>query len=430
MAVAQNSKPLFHKTIESMKPKDDDKADIGENRGLRVTCGATGKKSFFYRYRHPVTGNLVQMQLGIFPAMTLDQARIKLKDLKQIRHLGRCPATEAKEQLNLEKIKIEQEAAKDKFTVTDLVELYLTQYIEDRRLPNGTVIQGARKPKGQSEVRRTLYGDAVKVLGGKAAAEVSRQNIIDMVMAIVERGANVQAGNVLRELTACYDYAIGLGRFDDDFINPALQAKTSLKRTKIKLTASKGDRVLSDTELTMLLKWLPGSGYSGPIKNVIRMTLWTGCRTGEICPALWKDVDLDKGIYHIKESKTDVSREVQLPQQAVEFLKYLRLSTDSCLFPSFVTKEPIQQKLLTETAWRLRQEKRMIDIAPWTPHDLRRTVRTGLARLQCPSDVAEAVLGHAPKGIEGTYNLHRYSAECKHWLQVWADHLDKLISAS
>lgn len=428
MTGAQSIKPLSHRAIETMKPKDKDKADIGENRGLRVTCGASGKKSFFYRYRHPITNKLVQMQLGIFPSMTLEQARTRLRELKQIRHLGRCPATEAKEQLVIAKDNSEQELVSCIFTVTDLVELYLTQYIEDRRLPNGNVIQGARKPKGQSEVRRTLYGDAVKVLGDRSAAEVSRQNIVDMIMAIVARGANVQAGNVLRELSACYEYAIGLGRFDDNFINPALQAKSSLKRTKVKLTCNKGDRVLDDNELTQLLKWLPGSGYSDPQKNVIRMTLWTGCRTGEVCPALWTDVDLDKGVYYIKESKTDVSREVQLPQQAVEFLRHLRLSTGYCLFPSVLTKEPIPQKLLTETAWRLRQENKMIDIAPWTPHDLRRTVRTGLARLQCPSDVAEAVLGHGPKGIEGTYNLHRYSAECKQWLQVWADHLDSLIA--
>jgi len=41
--------------------------------------------------------------------------------------------------------------------------------------------------------------------------------------------------------------------------------------------------------------------------------------------------------------------------------------------------------------------------------------------------VAEAVLGHSRKGIEGTYDLHRYEAECRQWLQKWADHLDALI---
>lgn len=47
----------------------------------------------------------------------------------------------------------------------------------------------------------------------------------------------------------------------------------------------------------------------------------------------------------------------------------------------------------------------------WNPHDLRRTLRTNLSRLGCPADIAEAVLGHSKKGIEGTYNLHTYERE-------------------
>lgn len=69
----------------------------------------------------------------------------------------------------------------------------------------------------------------------------------------------------------------------------------------------------------------------------------------------------------------------------------------------------------------------MLDIPHWTPHDLRRTVRTGLSRLQCPNEIAEAVLGHTRGGVEGIYNLYKYDAECRKWLQVWADYLDGLI---
>ena len=42
-------------------------------------------------------------------------------------------------------------------TVEDLVEFYLTKYIEDRQV-NGKQIFGARNKKGQDETRRTLYG--------------------------------------------------------------------------------------------------------------------------------------------------------------------------------------------------------------------------------------------------------------------------------
>ena len=178
-----------------------------------------------------------------------------------------------------------------------------------------------------------------------------------------------------------------------------------------------------------MLEWLPGSGYTATQKHVLRFTLWTGCRTGEVCNAAWRDIDLEKQTFHIRESKTEVERYVQLPRQAVEFLTTLRLTTGDYLFPSQKTRLPIQQKQLTEQAWRIRRNNSMVDLPAWTPHDLRRTVRTGLSRLQCPNEVAEAVLGHSRRGIEGTYDLHRYEAECRQWLQQWADHLDLLVGS-
>jgi len=99
----------------------------------------------------------------------------------------------------------------------------------------------------------------------------------------------------------------------------------------------------------------------------------------------------------------------------------------------------LQQKSLTETKWHIKNpdkvkggrfykpEQLWLDsIKDWSPHDLRRSVRTGLSRLGCRSEVAEAALGHSRKGIEGTYDLHSYEQECREWLQRWADHMDAL----
>ena len=44
-------------------------------------------------------------------------------------------------------------------------------------------------------------------------------------------------------------------------------------------------------------------------------------------------------------------------------------------------------------------------------HDLRRTTRTGLARLRVPESTAERVLGHTQRGIERHYNMHHYADE-------------------
>ena len=89
----QNNKPLSFRAIDSMKTVSKDLSDVGENRGLRVSCGAAGTKSFYYRYKSPLTGKLLQMKLGTFPVMSLSKARQKLELLKSIRKSGRCPAT-------------------------------------------------------------------------------------------------------------------------------------------------------------------------------------------------------------------------------------------------------------------------------------------------------------------------------------------------
>lgn len=115
---------------------------------------------------------------------------------------------------------------------------------------------------------------------------------------------------------------------------------------------------------------------------------------------------------------------MQLSNQAVKFLKILKLTTSDYLFPSIKGKKPLQQKQLTEQAWRLRTDGRMLDIETWSPHDLRLTVRTGVSRLGCTNEVAEAFLGIRVVELRG---LMICTSMKKSVLIGWADHLDGLL---
>lgn len=351
MAGKQEAKPLSFKAIEMMKPGDKDKADIVRNRDLRVSCGTTGVKSFFNRYMSPVTGKLAQVKIGNFPQTSLAAARLKLNELKLLRQEGRCPASELKQEKQLRAIEAEQVKVPE-LTVQGLVELYLTERIEDRKTKDGKIIPGARKKKGQDEVRRTLYADAVDKLGNRNAAEITCNDVITLINGIVARGAKVQAGNVLRELSLAYEFAIGLGRFDASFANPALLVKSSLRQTRIKLTNNRGTRVLSEAELKKFFQWLPGSAFSPTIKNVLRLTLWTGCRTGEVCNMAWKDVDLDKGTIHLRETKTGVERYMAIAPKFY-LLRELRVfMRQSAYSKSYILRYP--EEALAETIGLLR----------------------------------------------------------------------------
>ena len=69
-------------------------------------------------------------------------------------------------------------------------------------------------------------------------------------------------------------------------------------------------------------------------------------------------------------------------------------------------------------------------IADWRIHDLRRTMATGLEKLQIPLQVVEAALGHtsgSKGGIVGVYQRHTYADEKRAALQAWGAHVANLV---
>jgi hypothetical protein len=72
-------------------------------------------------------------------------------------------------------------------------------------------------------------------------------------------------------------------------------------------------------------------------------------------------------------------------------------------------------RTLKAMARRRGEDHHAVDLPEWVNHDLRRTVRSGLWALRVPHNVAEAILAYRPPGIVGTYHLHEYEDEPKHW---------------
>ena len=69
-------------------------------------------------------------------------------------------------------------------------------------------------------------------------------------------------------------------------------------------------------------------------------------------------------------------------------------------------------------------------IEPWSIHDLRRTVATGLQRLGVRLEVTEAVLNHisgSRGGIAGVYQRHDWAAEKRAALDAWAAHVISVV---
>lgn len=235
------------------------------------------------------------------------------------------------------------------------------------------------------------------------------------------------ATQLLSRVRCAYAHAIEQGRLPDDVLPPTLGIKGAPQVRR--------KRVLNDAELATFLKWLPHSPYSRTVREALSLVLLTGCRSGEVVAALWRDMDLDRGVWTIRETKNGEPHDVMLPRQAVELLKSRQGMDQLHVFPSPQAGRHVAQKALGFAQYYARQSdgdkppRDPIEV-PWTVHDLRRTVATGLAKLGCPRVVQDRILNHVDSSVSAIYDQHRYDAEARTWLQKWADHLEALSASN
>ena len=379
-----------------------------DHPGLRVRR-TNAARVFFYRYRTS-DGALREIKLGEFGPMTLAEARKALGRLKLERERGVDP--QLQKQLVRTEARRKREAEKlASYTVENLVEDFVAEKLN--------------KQKRGAEGARLLRRDLLPKLGDRAAAGLTRRELQDEVIRPMLKRAPRGGTYLLSRIRCAYAHAVEQGRIPDDFVFPTLGIKGAPQVRR--------KRAFTDAELATFIRWLPRSPYSRTVRDALSLVLFTGCRSGEVVAALWRDIDLERAVWTIRETKNGEPHAVMLPSQAIELLQARRALHDIFVFSSPMGEQHVGQKALGLAQYEARKETRdepradPIEVA-WTVHDLRRTAATGLAKLGCPRVVQDRILNHVDGSVSAIYDRHRYDAEARVWLQKWADYLESLTA--
>ena len=59
----------------------------------------------------------------------------------------------------------------------------------------------------------------------------------------------------------------------------------------------------------------------------------------------------------------------------------------------------------------------------WTPHDLRRAMRTGLSACRIAPHIPKLAIGHERQGLIKTYDQFQFGDEIRHALEAWEKRL-------
>ena len=285
----------------------------------------------------------------------------------------------------------------------DVAEDFIKRHVEPSKL------------RTEAELKRCLNRYIMPLWKDKAFRELKRSDVKDLLNQIEDEHGARQADVVLSILRRIMNrYQID----HDDYASPIVKGMSAYKADD-----HKRSRILSDEELRAL--WTCANGTFGAFTKVL---LLTAQRRDKVAQMKWEDVA--DGVWTVPSEKREKGNigSVKLPQAVLDIIErqprlvgnpYVFALSGERALNSFVT-------LKQELDKRMREQ--VPDMAPWMLHDLRRTARSLMSRAGILPHIAEQVLGHAIRGVEGVYDRHRYDDEKADALNRLADLVERIVT--
>lgn len=365
-----------------------------------------GKRKKTWVFRYSFDGKRKLMTLGEYPVISLQEAHKEAAEARLKVKRGIDPGAE---------IKAQKAARKAAPTIEEAVkELY------DEEL------KGKRSGK---ETLRILSYDVIYQEGNRKIAQWGDRKVADitrrdvkLLLNKVKARAPITANRVYSALSRLFGFCVESGIIDN---SPFTHVKKPVKEIA-------KDRVLTDSELKLLWDGLSLTNKAVDIyrgtKLALKLIILTGCRPGEIVGMRWDEINDGVLTIPAKRMKGAEIHRVPLTDMTVEVIEEARaLSGDSPYIfrSSQKSSSPMTAGALSRAVLRHRAEMKIEE--PFTPHDLRRTLRTRLAELGIQDVVAERVLAHKLQGILKVYNRYDYDKEKREALTQWENRLRVIV---
>jgi integrase len=395
--------PLTDTAIRNAKAADKP-YKLADEKGLFLLVNPTGGK--WWRLKFRVGGKEKLLSLGVYPDVTLKEARDKRDTARKQLTQGIDPG----EQRKVMKA-VQADRAANSFEVVAR-EWYAKQ------APSWATNHGDR-------VIRRLERDIFPWLGGRPIAEINAPELLGALRRIENRGAVETAHRALQNCGQVFRYAIATGRAERD---PSPDLKGALSPVK----GGHFSAVTEPKQVAELLRAIDDYVGTLTVKCALKLAPMVFVRPGELRHAEWAHIDLDAAEWRYIVTKTDTPHIVPLATQAVSILKELHALTGRgrYVFPS--ARTPNGSRPMSDVALLAALRRMGFSKDETSVHGFRALARTILDEvLGFRPDFIEHQLAHAVKDPNGrAYNRTAHLAERRKMMQSWADYLDGLKSGA
>ncbi|MCD6603707.1 tyrosine-type recombinase/integrase [Klebsiella variicola] len=387
---------LNARQVDAAKPRE--KAyKLADGAGLYLEVVPSGSR--YWRMKYRFNGKEKRMAFGVYPAVSLAQARALRDEAKKKLAEGIDPSFAKKEEKLVRDVQL-----------NNTFQAVALEW-------HGTKV--SRWSEGYaSDIIEAFNKDIFPYIGQQPVNEIKPLVLLNVLRRMESRGATEKAKKVRQRCSEVFRYAIVTGRAE---YNPAADLTSAMSGHE-----SKHYPFLTVEELPDFFKAL--AGYTGSPLVVLAacLLILTGVRTGELRGAFWSEFDLEKAVWEIPAERMKMKRPhlVPLSTQALEIVQQLKGMTGQ--YPLIFPGRNDPRKTMSEASIN-QVFKRIGYTGKVTGHGFRHTMSTILHEQGFNSAWIETQLAHVDKNaIRGTYNHAQYLEGRREMMQWYGDFIDEL----
>ena len=387
---------LNARQVDAAKPRE--KAyKLADGAGLYLEVVPSGSR--YWRMKYRFNGKEKRMAFGVYPAVSLAQARALRDEAKKKLAEGIDPSFAKKEEKLVRDVQL-----------NNTFQAVALEW-------HGTKV--SRWSEGYaSDIIEAFNKDIFPYIGLQPVNEIKPLVLLNVLRRMESRGATEKAKKVRQRCSEVFRYAIVTGRAE---YNTAADLTSAMSGHE-----SKHYPFLTVEELPDFFKAL--SSYTGSPLVVLaaRLLILTGVRTGELRGAFWSEFDLEKAVWEIPAERMKMKRPhlVPLSTQALEIVQQLKVMSGQ--YPLVFPGRNDPRKTMSEASIN-QVFKRIGYTGKVTGHGFRHTMSTILHEEGFNTTWIETQLAHVDKNaIRGTYNHALYLEGRREMMQWYADYIDKV----
>ena len=393
---------LSEAKIKAAKPRDKDYV-LSDGGGLQLRVRIIGSKLWNFNYHHPITKKRINMGLGIYPELSLAQARKMTVEARELLALGVDPKEHREASGRAKKAATEHTFQNVATAWYELKKDSVTQaYAED--------------------IWRSLTLHVFPDLGTTPISAINAPQVINLLRPLETKGSLETVKRLTQRLNEIMTYGVNSGLIH---ANPLSGIRSVFKKPKKKNMAA-----LPPDELNELMVAIANASIKRTTRCLIEWQLHTMTRPAEAATTRWADIDFEKKIWTIPAERMKKRRTHMIPltEQALALLEAIKPYSGHREYVFPADRNPrthCNSQTANMALKRMGFEGRLVS------HGMRSMASTILNEHGWDPEMIEVALAHVDKDeVRSAYNRADYIERRRPMMAWWSEHIQRAATGN